>query len=203
MTTHTITLVAFAALTLGFQALSLKAFASSISVSGLGMLTVGFAFGVWQAVVVAVLAAAVHAAIRRPQWYKVAFNVGCFAVSTAAAVGLYRGLGGPGLSTAEQVGLAICASCVFLGLNSGMLAAVMALNERRSLVPTWRARLSWFSTPYLVFGPLALLAALSYRHSAAMGPLVLLAGAALAGGALHAAFAKARVRGTGLAVESA
>src|SRR5436305_1404056 len=137
MTTHTVILLAFAALTLGFQALSLKAFSSSISVSGMGMLATGFAFGIWQAVVVAVLAAGVHAAIRRPRWYKVAFNAACFAASTAAAAGLYQGLNGAGLRTAEQIGLAIGASAVFLGLNAGLLAAAMALSEHRSLVPTW------------------------------------------------------------------
>ena len=129
MSAHTLNLVAFAALTLAFQAFSLKAFASSISVSGLGMLAVGFAFGPWQAVVVAALAACVHAAMRRPAWYKVAFNVACFSLSAGTAAAFYRGLAGAGHSTLEHAVVALGASCIFLGLNAGLLAAVMALER--------------------------------------------------------------------------
>jgi hypothetical protein len=188
MSTHTLNLVAFAALTLAFQAFSLKAFASSISVSGLGMLAIGFAFGPWQAVVVAALAAGMHAAMRRPAWYKVAFNVACFSLSAGTAAAFYRGLAGAGHSTLEHVIVALGASCIFLGLNAGLLAAVMALSEHRSLIPTWQSRLGWISPAYLTFGPLAFLAALAYKHGAVGGPLVLGAGAALAAGALRSTF---------------
>jgi hypothetical protein len=188
MSAHTLNLVAFAALTLAFQAFSLKAFASSISVSGLGMLAIGFAFGPWQAVVVAALAAGVHAAIRRPAWYKVAFNVACFSLSAGAAAAFYRGFAGAGHSTIEHLGVALGASCIFLGLNAGLLATAMALSERRSLVRTWQSRLGWISPAYLTFGPLAFLAALAYEHGAVGGPLVLAASAALTAGALRSTF---------------
>jgi hypothetical protein len=201
---HSLNLVAFAALSLAFQAFSLKAFASSISVSGLGMLAIGFAFGPWQAVAVAALAAGVHAAIRRPAWYKVAFNVACFSLSAGTAAAFYRGLAGANHSTLEHAAVALGASCIFLGLNAGLLAGVMALSEHRSLIPTWRLRLGWISPAYLAFGPLAFLVALAYQHSTVAGPLVLAGGAAVAVGALRTAFGHvvSRLNSPELAVSS-
>jgi hypothetical protein len=185
-------LVAFAGLTLLFQALSLRAFASSISVAGLGMLAIGFAFGVTPAVATALACVVVHALRRRPRPHKIAFNTASFTVSVAAATELYRGLGGAHLAAFEQIGLALAASFVFLTLNVGLLALAMALTERRSPVATWRARLGWISPSYLAFGPLALLTALAYREAAAAGVVALAIEGAVLAGALRKALAHAR-----------
>jgi hypothetical protein len=189
---HLGALAAFAALTLLFQALSLRAFASSISVAGLGMLAIGFSLGVEPAVATALACAVVHAVRRRPKAHKALFNATSFALSTLAATGLYRGLDGEHLAALPQLGLAIAASFVFLTLNTGLLALAMAASERTHPLTIWRARLGWISPAYLAFGAVALLAAVAYRASGAAGVAVLAAEGAVLAGVLRAAFARAR-----------
>ena len=51
-------------------------------------------FGVGPAMVTALLAACVHAARRRPSYYKAVFNTASFTLATGAAAGLYVVLDG-------------------------------------------------------------------------------------------------------------
>jgi hypothetical protein len=172
-------LAAFFVATLVLQALSLKGFASSVSVSGLGMLAVGFTFGVGPAMATAFLTAAVHVVRRRPKIHKALFNAACWTLATGAAVGLYQVLGGPHDATGPRIALSVLASCVFLAVNVGLLTIAMSVAEQRPALETWKARLRWISPTYITFGPLALVAALCYPHGGLTGVGALLGTSAL------------------------
>jgi hypothetical protein len=174
---HGLDLGVLVAVTIGLQALSLTGVASSIGVSGLGMLVVGFTFGTGPGMATAVLAAGVHAARKRPKLHKALFNAACFTLATGAAVGAYRGLGGPDAAGAGRILLALLASCAFLVVNVGLLTTAMAVTEQLPPLRTWNDRLRWISPAYLAFGPLALVATVSYAH-VGLGGVAVLAGSA-------------------------
>jgi hypothetical protein len=155
---HPAEIAVFAAVTVALQATSFSVFGSSISVSGLGMLTVGFVFGTATAMLVAVFAALVHMFRKHPKPHKAIFNCACFVLATGAGVSTYEGLG-KATPHASPVVLATAGSCVFLAVNTGLLGVAIAISEHEPVLPTWRSRLGWLSPAYIAFGPLAFLAA--------------------------------------------
>jgi hypothetical protein len=158
-------LVAFALVTLTLQALSVNAYGrGSISVSGIGLLAIGFVFGVGPAMVVALLAAAVHALRRRPMVHKILFNAALFVLSTGAAAGIWSLLGGNGSSLAAQFVYAQVAAVVFLVVNVGLISFAMAIDESLSPIAVWNERLRWMTLHYLSFGPLALGVVVAYKR---------------------------------------
>ena len=133
----------------------------SISVAGIGLLLVGFAFGVGAASVTAVLVAAVHGLRRRSRPDRVAFNAGTFVLAAAAAALLYHALP-HGRSALAALPAALVAGALFWAVNIGLLTLVMSFNEGLDPRLVWRERFRWLTGHYLAFGPLALASDIAY-----------------------------------------
>ncbi len=173
---HPWTVVTVLALTVVLQALSLRGFATSISVAGIGMMAAGFSVGMGVAGVAALLAALVHVVKKRPKPHRAVFNAATFVLATAASTGAYWALDGPSSHGFRQFLAAQVAACAFLVVNAGLLTLAMAAAEHREPVAVWKERLAWLTPHYLCFGPLALAAAVTDEELGAVG---LLAGATL------------------------
>lgn len=149
----------FAVLTIVLQFLMINVYdRGSISISGVGMLAAGFVFGPGAAALVALPAAAAHALVRRPLWYRAFFNVATFALSAAAGSGVYQSIAAPGHGWSDSANLlpATAGSVTFTLVNVGLLSTAMALAEGLPVIEVWRERFRWLTPHYVAFGPLAL-----------------------------------------------
>src|SRR5947207_904007 len=133
----------------------------SISVAGVGLLAVGFTFGVGAAMVAGILAAVVHALRRRSRPHRALFNAATFALAAAAGAAAYHAFGDHH-STAATLGPALAAGALFWLVNIGLLTIAMGLSEEASFLEVWRERLRWLTIHYLAFGPLALASTIAY-----------------------------------------
>ena len=156
---HAATFFVLCGLTIVLQALSLPGFASSISVSGVGMLATGFVLGVGPAAVAGLLAGLVHAVTKRPRPYKVFFTAGAFALAAAGGTEAFSAVASRDHSSGSAFLGAQLGACVFLAANVGLLTLAMAASEHTAPYAVWRRRLAWLTPHYLAFGALALTAA--------------------------------------------
>jgi hypothetical protein len=184
----------FAAIALVLQAVSVRAFGSTVGAAGLGLIAMGFAFGAAPAMAAAVLAAGVHAARRRPMLHKAVFNAACFTLATGAAAGVYDVVGGRSAPPYAQILTAVLASVVFLVVNVGLLTVAMATADQLPALATWRERLRWCSPLYLAFGPAALLGVALYRQAGLVGILALAGLAVLMTAAMRRTLGRKRSR---------
>jgi hypothetical protein len=167
---RTTAFVAFTLVTLTLQALSVNAYGrGSISVSGIGLLAIGFTYGAAPAMAVAVLCALIHALRKLPKLHKIAFNAATFVLSTGAGVAVWSALGGKEGSVLAQFAHAQLAAAAFLVVNVGLLSVAMSLAESLSPVAVWNERLRWLTLHYLAFGPLALAAVIAYDRLGVAG----------------------------------
>jgi putative nucleotidyltransferase with HDIG domain len=158
-------LAAFVILTLALQLTAVDVYdRGQISVAGLGLLAVGFEFGIGAAMTTALLAALVLGAKVRMRPHRTLFNAATFALAAGAGSATYELLGGNSLPTLVRVVPALAASAAFWAVNIGLLSFVMSLDEGIGALGIWRERFRWLTGHYLAFGPLALGSTVSYVH---------------------------------------
>jgi putative nucleotidyltransferase with HDIG domain len=134
----------------------------SISVAGIGLLSLGFTFGVGAAVWGGIFAAGVHAIRRRSQPHKALFNAATFALASGAGAGVFA-LVPHGSSTVASIVPAILAGVAFWAVNIGLLTLVMSLSQGLTFLKVWNDGLRWLTPHYVAFGPLALASAMAYE----------------------------------------
>ncbi len=151
----------FLALSVALQLAAVDVYGrGSISVAGIGLLLVGFTFGVGAAAFTAVLVAVIHGVRRRSRPNRVLFNAATLALAAAAGAGVYALPHGHS-ALAELPG-AFFAGVAFWVVNIGLLTLVMSFAEGVDPRAMWIDRFRWLTLHYLAFGPLALAASVAY-----------------------------------------
>ena len=157
-------LATLAALTLALQFFSVRVYGrGSVSVSAVGILTCVFLLDTGAAMAVAVLAAATQWLRTRPELYKGAFDLGNYATSAGVASLVYDSLDTSRLAAAAASGLAYAA------VNNLTLCFAMSLVEGVPLRAVWLERFHWARFHFVLFGPVALSAAIAYEEIGAAG----------------------------------
>jgi diguanylate cyclase (GGDEF)-like protein/putative nucleotidyltransferase with HDIG domain len=156
-------LLATLAFVAGAQALAVELEGGTISVSAVGALAGAAILGPRAALLLALAIAAVQWSSRRDAWYHVAFNVGaltfaCLAASAPFWGGASRSLDHP-LAVA---GLGLAAGGAYFVVNTGLLAAAMALEGHQSPRKVWNERFAWLLPHYTAFGAVGAAIALAY-----------------------------------------
>jgi HD domain len=153
------------ALTLALQLFSVQVYGrGSVGVSGLGILTSAFLFGVGTTMAIAVLAAIVQWIRTRSPLYKAVFDAANFSVSGAAAALVFQFLDG-----GWRVPAAILAGVLFAAMNNGVLCLVMSFSERTAWKTIWLERFHWARFHFALFGPVALAATIAYKQIGTAG----------------------------------
>jgi putative nucleotidyltransferase with HDIG domain len=156
--------LAFLALTVSLQLVAVNVYGRGhVSVSGVGVLAVGFTFGVGAALAAALLSALLHTARTRTKPYKAVFNVANLALAGAAAAGTYRAFAPLLDAPLGRLGAAFAAGAALWLVNIGLLCAAMSLAEGSNPLAVWRERFRWLTLHYLAFGPLALASVVAYE----------------------------------------
>jgi putative nucleotidyltransferase with HDIG domain len=133
----------------------------SITVAGIGLLLVGFTFGIGAAAFTGILVAVVHGVRRRSRVHKILFNAGNFALAAAAGAGVYALWGHEG-SALASLAPAFAAGVVFWAVNIGLITLAMSFSEGLDPWFVWNERFRWLTLHYLAFGPLALASTVAY-----------------------------------------
>jgi hypothetical protein len=152
-------------LTLVLQLFSIRVYGrGSVSVSAIGILAAVFLLDGGAAMTVAVLAALVQWVRSRGQAHKGVFDCANYALAAGAAALAYH-------TFADQSRLlaAVLAGCLYAGLNNGLLCLAMSLAEQTPWRRLWLERFHWARYHFLLFGPLALAAAVAYEQIGIVG----------------------------------
>ncbi|MCD6289067.1 MAG: diguanylate cyclase [Anaerolineae bacterium] len=154
-----------AALTWVSEGLALDLYTTStVSLSFVMLLAAAFLLGPAGVAVIAPIIALTHAYRRRPPWYQVAFNLaGHMAAGTAASF-VFRLPGVPiGSTTLPTLILPSALSAlVYYAVNVGLVATVVALEERRSPIQVWQERYQWLWVHYVAMGFISLVLVVAY-----------------------------------------
>ena len=134
----------------------------SISVAGVGVLTVGLTLGAGPAMVTGVALAAVHL-VRMRSVSRSIFNAGTLALAAASAVLVYDALVGTNLDVLDRLLPSIAAGVAYWAVNIGLLTLVMSLSEAARFWTIWRERFRWLTFHYIAFGPLAMASTVAYE----------------------------------------
>ncbi len=157
-------LLAVIALVAGGQALALELDGGSISVSAVGALAGAALFGPKAALPLAVASAAVEWSSRRTPVYQLLFNIGALSfASLAAAVAFSAGGEAGGIGTLVTAAAGLAAGGVYFVVNTGLLAAAMALEGHDRWRRLWTERFSWLLPHYVAFGAVGGAIALAYE----------------------------------------
>lgn len=164
--------LAFLGLTLTLQVMAVNVYGrGSIAVSGIGLLAIGFTFGVAPAMSMAIVAAALQAIRVRSRMHRALFNAGTFSLAAGGGTLVYELLGGDSVSDGVRVLPAIVAGVVLWAINIGLLTFAMSMAEEVSLLAVWRERFRWLTLHYLSFGPLALACVIAFERVGVAGLL--------------------------------
>jgi HD domain-containing protein/MASE9 protein len=162
--THTVSMqpsrvASMLALTLVLQLFSVPVYGrGGIGVSAIGILASALLLNTETAMAVAVVAALVHWAYRRSELKKAIFDTGNFVLSAGAAGATFQTLAG-----APHLLAAVVGGAVYAALNNGLVCLAMSLAEGVAMKTLWLERFHWARYYFLLFGPLALVAATAYR----------------------------------------
>jgi putative nucleotidyltransferase with HDIG domain len=147
------------ALTLVLQLFSVPVYGrGGIGLSAVGILATAFLLDTSTATAMAVATSLAHWAYRRSELKKAIFDAGNYVLAAAAA-----GLAFNALDGAPRLIAAALAGGVFAALNAGLVCLAMSLAEGVAFTTVWRERFHWARYYFLLFGPLALVAATAYR----------------------------------------
>ncbi|HSP71392.1 MAG TPA: HD-GYP domain-containing protein [Gaiellaceae bacterium] len=155
----------FLGLTLALQLLAVEVYGrGSISVSGIGLLAVGFAFGAGVAMLTAMIAAVVHLVRRRSKGrlHRSIFNAASWALSAGLGAAVFAALTAPGSSPAMQIAPAVGAGLALWAANIGLVSLVFSLDEGRGFLAVWQEKFRWLTVHYVAFGPLALASTIAF-----------------------------------------
>ena len=153
------------ALTLVLQLFSIRVYGrGSVSVSAIGILAAAFLLNPATAMAVAVLAAGAQWARSRGQLYKAVFDAANFTLAAGAA-----GVTFAALASTSRFLAALLAGIVYAAINNGLLCLAMSLNETTPWWTIWSERFHWARFYFLLFGPLALAAAIAYEQIGVAG----------------------------------
>jgi hypothetical protein len=136
----------------------------SFGVSAIGILAAAFLLNTQTAMAVAVVAALLQWLRRRSEFDKAIFDAGSYALSAGAAGVTFQVLAG----TSHLLAAAV-AGCVFAALNNGLVCLAMSLAEYADFRAVWLERFHWARFYFLLFGPLALVAATAYKLMGVQG----------------------------------
>ncbi len=146
-------LLAFVGLTLLLQLLSIEVYGrGATSFASVGLLAIGFTFGVGPAMTAAALTGVVNLVARRGRINRGIFDAAQFMLSAGAGAAVYAGLQ---LTPVPAVAAAVAAGAAYMVVNVGLLVAAIGLAERAAPLDVWRERFRWLTPYYLVAGPLA------------------------------------------------
>jgi diguanylate cyclase (GGDEF)-like protein len=165
----------FFALLVGLgELLSLQLFdRSAFSISVAPCLAAGILMGVPGVALAAPMSAIVRGVYRRTRWYKVLFNASTYVVAGAGAASIFQALV-PALD-AHDLPLLLLAAAVagvaYYG-HTLLVAAIMALESRSSLVGLWLEHFRWLWPQYLVLSVMGLFLALGYTQFGVLGAAV-------------------------------
>ena len=129
---------------------------AKIGVAGIGLLAVGFDYGVGAAVATGIAVALVHSIRMGLGTRRSLFNGGTVALAAGLGAAAYAGLDAAGWTMLDDLGPAIAGGVAFWAVNIGLLTIAMASTEGTPAAQLWRERLRWLTPYYLAFGPLAL-----------------------------------------------
>ena len=164
----TVLLLAGLAALLGSRSIGLPGLKSEINATHPFIFFALAALGVGAAAVVA-LTGVIAAALgreRRPTPIHLVFNLGAVLLSTVAASGAFRALGGhPDQDLVSLMPPLAGATVAFFFVNTGLVAAAISLDKHQPLFSTWRGYFLWTSVSYatglsLAFAMLAVLDAM-------------------------------------------
>jgi HD-GYP domain-containing protein (c-di-GMP phosphodiesterase class II) len=139
--------------------------------SVVGMLAAGFVLGPAAAVGIAVVTAFVHVMRRHARGHRAVFDVGNFALSSAAAAYVFQFLASNGGQAYAYFAYAFVGGIVYKVVNVGLLCTVMSLDEGIPVGVVWRERFAWLTVHWTAYGPLAYAAALAYERMGVIGLL--------------------------------
>lgn len=157
-------ILAVVALVAAGQALAIESQHGSISVGAVGALMAGAAFGFRAMLGIAVAMAAVEWSARRSAWYQVVFNVGALSLAGLAGAGVFS-VAHVADSRLLELMLAVVAGAAYCAVNTGLLAATVALAEGERVVTLWRERYSWLAWHYVAYGLVAGVLDLAYQSA--------------------------------------
>jgi putative nucleotidyltransferase with HDIG domain len=147
---------------------------AKIGVAGIGLLAVGFDYGVGAAVATGIVVAVVHSVRMGLGTRRSLFNGGTVALAAGAGAAAYAGLVAAGWTSLDWLGPAVAAGVAFWAVNIGLLTIAMAGTEGTSAAQLWRERLRWLTPYYLSFGPLALASTAAFDAAGVPGLIAFL-----------------------------
>lgn len=149
---------------------------STVSLSFVALLASAFLLGPVGVAVVAPVEALTHAYQRRPQWYKVAFNLAGNMLAGTAASFVFGSLGVKiGIDTLPLLILpSALAAGVYYLVNVGLVALAVALASQRQPLQVWREQFQWLWIHYIALGFIALVLAVAYVGLGIYGVLAFL-----------------------------
>ncbi len=146
-------LIAFVGLTLLLQLLPIEVYGrGATSFASVGLLAIGFTFGVGPAMAAAALMGVANFVARRGRINRGIFDTAQFMLSAGAGAAVYAGLEA---TPVPAVAAAVAAGAAYMVVNVGLLVVAFALAERAAPLEVWRERFRWLTPYYLVAAPLA------------------------------------------------
>jgi putative nucleotidyltransferase with HDIG domain len=156
---------AFLGLTVALQLVAVNVYGRGyVSVSGIGVLAMGFTFGVGPAMAAGLISAALHTVRARSKPHKAVFNVANLCLAGAAGAAAYHLFGSAALDQpVTRFAAAFAAGTALWVVNVGLLCIAMSIAEDVGPLEVWRERFRWVSFHYLSFGPLALASVVAFE----------------------------------------
>jgi hypothetical protein len=153
------------ALTLVLQLFSVPVYGrGGFGVSAIGILAAAFLLNTETAMAVAVVAALLQWVRRRSELDKATFDLGNLVLAAGVA-----GLTFHALEGTSRLLAAAAAGCLYAAVNNGLVCLAMSLAERTAWRLVWLERFHWARFYFLLFGPLALVAATAYTLTGVQG----------------------------------
>ncbi len=160
---------AFVALTMALQSWSIEVYGrGATSFGSVGVLAVGFTFGVGAAMATAVLMGAITMVVRRGKLNRAVFDAAQFALAAGAGASVYS----VGVSVGMPDVVAACAAgAAYMVVNVSLLSVAIALADGTTPLDVWTERFRWLTPYYLVAGPLAYALTMAYERLGMTGLL--------------------------------
>jgi len=139
-------------------------FHSDVSVGVIAVLVAAVIAGPWGVAIVAPPVVLAGQLLTEAAWYKRCYNVAVYALAGGAFAGVFHAFGSSGTPDAwpEVLAPALLGAIANYAINSGLIAAAVAIENDEELVVRWRSTYQWLLPQYLVIGLAAIGAAGAY-----------------------------------------